>query len=317
MVLKFFRILPITFYGSSDSDSGGGAKNSTHNTGNWDNSTWDGNDNWGGNDGPRGEGNNRANNSSAPADPNAGFQSQITAMRNELNAALADNIGKPEEVEWTSPLDEDYNLPENLRMQAGEIDNTYDSQYMDAMSDRAFGAGESPWLSAALGRQGLEESGMRQTAQEVADKGTAEARAYNAMRGGLRSGASERIADTGQKNLLNSWQDIARYGQQDRAGLQTQEEGYKQNLMSQLPGMESQRAAQDLLTQQYNVGQQNQSEQFNIQNALTEGRLVETAKQKAYAEQMRAWAAGKTGEAYANAGDDDSSIWSDLTFGLL
>lgn len=188
-------------------------------------------------------------------------------------------------------------------------DNTvsrFDSSGLDALKTRATQTGPSTWLDMANKQQGLEEmTGLNQANRGAATAG-ASARANLAMRGGLRGGAAERLAGQSSEQALLAGQDVRNQGALTRAGLGVQDEGFKMDMLKQLPGAQLASANYHSGVDQFNkLGQLNAS-QFNIQNQLGDLAGQNAHNQYRYGEQMKGYGAGKTADAIAKGG---SSPW--------
>ncbi len=188
---------------------------------------------------------------------------------------------------WDSPLDQEtMSLGEDLTIQ-----NNYNPQYMQNVSDFVDSTDVSPWAQMLLDRQGVEEQQALEDAQAQSMQGMAGARAQLAMRGGLRSGARERIEQFGQENLLGAQQQVRRSGELGRSDILGREEANKMSLMAELPGMEFNRAQLDAATQETNIG-----------NVLDQNRLLNEAQLRQYEADQRAWAAQQQGAAQRASG---------------
>lgn len=140
----------------------------------------------------------------------------------------------------------------------------------------AKGPQQSPWLAQQLEQQqNMQNQQLNQGAQQAATA-AASAQAGLARRGGLSSGAAERLAGAAQDQRALGAQDIYGQGAQQRLGMQTQD-------------MQQQR---DYLT---GLGQQ------NIQTRLGELARKQDFDLKKYEEDMKAYGARKSAEATLNS----------------
>lgn len=111
------------------------------------------------------------------------------------------------------------------------------------------------------------------------------------MRGGLSSGARERLAKTEMQGGNYATQGAYNTGNQNEMNLKVQEEQDKLNTLKALPQAE------------LAYGQQEQdANKFNIQNALNDILQKRAYDVGGYNEAMRAWAAGKTADAQSGGG---------------
>jgi hypothetical protein len=143
-------------------------------------------------------------------------------------------------------------------------------------------------LEAELNRG--QELQLGSAAQQAAAN-QAQARSSLASRRGLSTGASERMALSGQKDANRMFQTIRGQGESQRLGIQSDELARRQGMLQSLTGLE-----QDV--EKTNLG----TEQKNIDAALQEVGAGRTKAQSDYEEQMKAWAAGKQAQGIAMAG---------------
>jgi len=147
----------------------------------------------------------------------------------------------------------------------------------DELAGIARDTGFSPYATAQMEQQRLEEAGQRDTLQDRIAGARATGLSGLASSGGYDSGARERmIRGTGVSGLF-AGQNIARGGAESRAGIGASDAAYKQNLLSSLPGMYSGLATtgtsmwnpylQQATTEQ---GYGQETKQFNIDKALAE-----------------------------------------------
>jgi hypothetical protein len=203
---------------------------------------------------------------------------------------------RPKWAKYDDALDADGTMQDNM---TANLD--VDMRGMDAYRERALNEGPSAWAGMMTEKQGLEEATARDNAVAQSAGATASAQSNLAMRGGLSSGARERVAAQGASDLMNSQQDIGRAGEQARLGIGIEDESMRMNALSQLPGME------------LNLGQANMAaDQWNIGNAMNERHYGQDQKLAKYQEDMRGWAANKQADATANQANK-SSGW----FGLF
>lgn len=168
--------------------------------------------------------------------------------------------------------------------------------------------GESEWEKMALAKQQAAQAQMADLAQQQGAQAAAVARGSVARRGGLSSGAQERMARSSMRDILAQQQGVAGKGVGERADIGLKAEQQRQDLLARLSGLEQERAGKDLATQQ-----------FNIRNALEQKQMEEAAKLEEYREKMRAYAAAQQANAIAMAGPKSGGLFgeSGLIGGLL
>lgn len=180
---------------------------------------------------------------------------------------------------------------ENLRDRSGQIKKQFrdttqvDTRALDAMrADALRGAG-----TQSLWRQIMQQRLNQQAGQAAAAAQGQSNAAMNrlAMTGGLRGGASERLAEAGMQQGLLAQQNVLGRG----IDLDVQDE---QNRLSQLGAVNQASLAQ--------ANFERQGRQFNIQNSLNEVLQQRAAQMNAFNEAMRAWASEKTAQATPSGG---------------
>lgn len=133
------------------------------------------------------------------------------------------------------------------------------------------------WKTNALAEQALQQQGSLQDARQQAASGAAQTMSNLAMRGGLSSGARERVAGNAQGNLMNANTQVGLAGAQARAGINTQ------------------------------AGQLSSQEQTqNISNILQQNQYANQLQQQKYATQMSGWAAEQMANAQRVAATADT-----------
>jgi hypothetical protein len=142
----------------------------------------------------------------------------------------------------------------------------------------------SPWYRMALQKQEAEQATlMDQTARQQAGA-LAGARSQMAMRGGLRSGAAERMATAGAENVANLMQQQRQAGAVERGQL----------------GMQGADLASRL--GQFNVGQQAGTDVTNLQAQIANLAQQENRKMQQYGERMKGYAAERTSQGIGSGG---------------
>lgn len=115
----------------------------------------------------------------------------------------------------------------------------YAGEALQKLKEQAFAEGDSPWAKLQLESQGLEESRARDQAARSQAQGLAQAQANLMRQGGLSSGARERMAQTGARDLMFAQQGVAGQGMADRLGIQQQDLGRKTDLLKRFGDAES------------------------------------------------------------------------------
>ena len=149
------------------------------------------------------------------------------------------------------------------------------------------GAVRSPWLDQMLEQQGMMQTQALNRGQQLAATQAASAQANLARRGGLSSGAAERLAGAAQEQRTLGAQDIFGQGAQQRLGMQTED-------------MQQER--------QFQTGLQ----ESNLQNLLADIAQKRQFDLGKYQEQMKGFAAEKSAQATEKAGGGGTVICTAL-----
>lgn len=164
-------------------------------------------------------------------------------------------------------------------------------QGLRATANQAFSRGASPWAQLAQNRQRLQEQAQRDQLQKEGAARQAEARSALAMRGGLSSGARERLARSGMRDQLLGAQDVSRQGAQSALQIGMQDEANRQKALQAIPSM----AAPGINMAQ--LGQQTRA--FDTQQQVDEAARRNQFDLAKYQSDMAAWAAGQQAMAMA------------------
>lgn len=197
-------------------------------------------------------------------------------------------------------------------------------QALDALTSRGMAQGKSPWLQMMEGRVGQQQAGYMDDALKAGRGATTSALDTAASHGGLSGGAAARIGRAGAESTAQAQSAAAKWGADARAQAGLEDERTKLGILQQLPGQELalgqyQTGANQfdtgnqLRTDMFNVGNQNQMAQFNRGNDQTvdqlnakTGIMSEMGRnlfnQQNWAEQMKAFAAGKQANAIGSSG---------------
>lgn len=235
----------------------------------------------------------------------------------------------------TSLLDANGNLLPQYRLNAqsdvGFTSNLQDLQSrlsginlntdaLQALRKRGLSQGPSEWANLMTQKQGLEENQALQNAVEQSRSGLSSAYSDLASRGGLSSGARERLAMAGSKDLNAGRQGVRLEGQKQRLGIGTEDEQKRLEILSALPGMEVQSLQPELAkTSLYsnlaeseagrkqnldisNRGYKTDVEKANLASLFGEVGRQDASKMDFWKTQMQTQAAEKQAQATANAG---------------
>lgn len=172
------------------------------------------------------------------------------------------------------------------------------TQGLDAFRTGALRSGPSPWAMLTNKKLYAEEGDARERAKREALSAGAGARTDLAMHGGLSSGARERVARQGARDVLSASADVGRQGTLNRLTTGIQDETNRINQLSMLPGMENQVFQNDIQKE----GMFENTQNADISRQIAENQSKNQFNQSTYSQQMAAWAAQKQADATEKAG---------------
>jgi hypothetical protein len=194
-----------------------------------------------------------------------------------------------------------------------------DTSGIDALKAEGLRTGPSAWLNNEMARNQAEEQYQLGDIGSAGAKAAADARAQLASRGGLSSGASERMASSSGKDIMAQQQNLRRNAALGRMSLSSQDELNRMQAISQLTPAQ-QAAAQFQLTkagipmqqlaaeqgmnrsgQVGNVNTANAGHEFDIGNALKSLGGQNDFNSTSYGQDMSAWGAGQAADAMSRA----------------
>ena len=142
----------------------------------------------------------------------------------------------------------------------------------------------SPWTQMAMDKQAIDERNALDLSGRQQSTGLAQARNNLSMRGGLSSGAAERLAAQGADSLLTSQQGSRNQGMLARANI----------------GMQG--AALDTDIAKFNMGAKNTTDQFNMTNNINDLTNQNEWNKYKYGEEMKLMGAKETSKATSSGG---------------
>lgn len=213
----------------------------------------------------------------------------------EYKGPMFDSNGRPIRPDYGTIRKDDGSLQDQYKLtNPGEL--KLNTQGLEALRKQALAApGSSVWHKMAMDKQGLEQTAQADLAAKQNAGAMAQAQSGLAMRGGLGSGARERMLKTGMGNNLMAAQTVARQGQMDRSNIGLQDEMMRQQTLSQLPQQELQALQPQMYNNQQNLGIQ----QWNMGQAIADQRGQNLYNTNSYAEDMQGWAAAQQAAAMA------------------
>ena len=199
-------------------------------------------------------------------------------------------FANPEKPSFETVRDSEGNLKPELTSSMGGA--------YSALRDKAMTEGDT--RSAGLMRNLANQNAMnlKDQASRMNASGLARAQDQLAMRGGLRSGAAERLATQGQRGLMRDFQNIGRQQGLDNLNISLQDENMKNRLLGQVAPAEQ--TIQDT----------------NINRMVRDIDTQNVYKQQQYDTDKRSWAAGMTANSQLAAADQPG-LFSRLTGGLF
>ena len=201
---------------------------------------------------------------------------QSQEEKDQLLNLINDDTGMPTYEGYTSLVDPSTGLlPEQYQLKSA-----LSKDVLDKLQSEGLAEGPSTWAQLQLDMQAADQA---KTLQDLAasSQGQASNAASNlAMRGGVSSGAQERIQSGALKNLLAQEQEAKQAGAQQKLGILSQDEQTKLGILQNLPNVAN-----------YYTG----VDQYNIGNLLNDYGQKEASKLAQYQEQMKAYAAKKAG----------------------
>lgn len=217
----------------------------------------------------------------------------------------------------TQVLDENGNVREKYQQGFDSLLPQYQSELdkinlnTDALAklrERALGTGESPWLAMQKANLQNKLADMRDSAADQQGAASANALSALARQGGLSGGASERAMRQNASDFNKARQQIARFGITSENELAIADEKERNQMLSQLQGLEIQALQPQMAKTQALLGQMSKEQglgvdtnQFNINTALNELAQKRAFDMQRYSEQMKMYAADRTANAQENS----------------
>ncbi len=149
-----------------------------------------------------------------------------------------------------------------------------DRSGLNAFRGSAMRQGASPWADMATAKSYVDQAGSQDSLRHTAMSDTATAQGNLAMRGGLRSGAAERVQTGGNRDAMNGQVELAKTGMSNRAQIGINDEQNRVTQLGMLPGMDLQASGfgqkESNNQNEYNLGQYN-----NLATTIAAGRTAD------------------------------------------
>jgi hypothetical protein len=183
--------------------------------------------------------------------------------------------------------------PTYLGMEGNQLNTPieWDRRAEGKLNQEALRTGLSKNSQLALDMNAKGVTNAKSNARGMATGLENQARSNLAMKGGLDSGAAERIAKQSMGNALDLTQQAEAGGNQNAMGIRMQDEDRRMAGLESAQGMNANNA-------QGLFGMRNQ----NMQNLIGENTRRNAFNMNSYNQQMAAWGAGKQADATANSG---------------
>ena len=155
----------------------------------------------------------------------------------------------------------------------------YAGDAQKALKEQAFSQGQSPWAKMQMDKQRQEQMSGMDVAAKQGVGAMAQGQSQLAMSGGLSTGARERMARSGSRDLMMAKQGIGRQGISERLNIGSQDIDRKQSMLSDFANAE------------------NAAQQQNIGRLTTDVGSLNDYQAKRYGKQMEAWGTKQSADA--------------------
>jgi hypothetical protein len=221
--------------------------------------------------------------------------------RKELSQSTGvqyDSQGRPIAPEWRGITDNNGLLQQQYQASPWQNVNP-NTDALNKYSQTALrDAGtQSDWAKSMLQKQGVEQAGALDQANQANANGLLQMQSQLAQSGGLSGASRERMAKQAFRQGLLSQQNVLRQGQSDRANIGLNDEQNRMQQLGLLQGMNNQQADAQFKNQQAAQS----VNQFNIGNAFSDVNAHRLFDAKNYENAQNAWAAGKSADAQKQA----------------
>lgn len=225
-----------------------------------------------------------------------GFNNQSLMGRD--SAIKYDSAGRPIRSSYLSITDQDGKLRDQFSMQNKiGADIQLNQSGLNEIRNRALSQGPSAWANLANQQQGMQEQQALQQSNVQGQAGLRQNLSQLAGRGGVSAGARERLAMQGMRGQNQGMQGVLNQGMQNRMNINLQDQQSKDQMLTQLPGMDMQAAnfAQQQRDYRANAGAQ------DIGNALKDIGGYNAYRADAFGKAMQEWGTDKTANAQVAA----------------
>lgn len=179
-----------------------------------------------------------------------------------------------------------------------DADVTIDSRAQDAIRSKGLATGDSPWAMMQLQKNQMDAQNQKQNLATQGASSAAMARNNMAMRGGLSSGARERIGQNAIQAQMMGQQQVGRDMNAQNLNIRSQDEAMKTDALKTTMQADSANANMALQNRDYrgNVDLQNRNA------AMMDVDAKRTFDLSVYKDKMAAYGASKSADAQRAAG---------------
>ena len=216
------------------------------------------------------------------------LQAQMDQTR-QMAAQGLNSDGTPIRPEYESLLDPETGLLKSQYI-LKDVDKSTLEGY-NAIKQRALGTQPSAWAQLTLDKAKQDAMQQKDSAARQAMSGQNQAFTDLAARGGLSSGARERVTRSGARDLMSARQGVESQANTNRFNILTEDEKQRMALLPQFADAEGKLAMNSQNTQK-----------MNIMGALDEKRAKDSQALQVYQEQMKKWASEREAQATESQG---------------
>lgn len=217
---------------------------------------------------------------------------QVAALNNELNGINPD--GSPMRPDQDTTLDANGNLQDKYKAKFDQLDPNSLQGY-NLIKNMATQAGPTQYAQEQQKQAQFLAQNQGDAAARQSASSQAQARSGLAMRGGASTGARERLALGGQRDLLGAKQGVNRDLTGNMLNIGAQDANLKQAMLGQFANAETGMA-------QGNLGIRNKQTEYNMGNLLSGVQNKNQFSMDAYKAELDKWGAGQQAAATRSSG---------------
>jgi hypothetical protein len=188
-----------------------------------------------------------------------------------------------------------------------------DSRGMNEYRTEALRTGPSAWSRLARNQLAGDEAAQRDKIASSSAGAAADARSQIARRGGLSSGASERLATDAARNQTFANQGLAANILQGQREIATNDESNRVKMLTALPGME----LEQIKPQQWSAEQVLNARRGDITNQIGENRSLNDFNMAAWIQQMQQIQSRRNADVTLATAPKDKGFFGNIMSGLF